>query len=1017
MDERDQLFLNPTNAYRGKTFWAWNGKLEREELLRQIHVMKEMGFGGFFMHSRTGLNTRYLGEEWFELVRACTQEAQKLGLEPWIYDEDRWPSGSAGGIVTQNPKYRRKYLTLYIEKQSVAHEGVIAVFRGKINGINLSAGYERIDPAAKASAQLGEGEAFLYFCVRSMRCQSVFNGYADLDRLNLEATQEFIRVTHEQYRLKCGDDFPDICGVFTDEPTHGPVFSDFGDAGEEQCWSVPWTEGLEQDFYETYGFDLISRLPELFLRLNGVPVARIKWQYMELIERLFIDRFLKPIQQWCRENNMVFTGHFVNEDSLMSQTVALGSMLRCYAYLDNPGMDCLTDCRYIPWAVKVLESAARQNGQKWKLSELYGATGWHMHFEDYKYVGDWQAVLGINVRCQHLSWYTMEGEAKRDYPGTFLHQATWYREHERLESYFARLGVVISQGKPDCHTLVLHPVESLWGQIYPKWADCLDAKDETILALEKRFTRLFKWLTETHVDFDYGDEAVLSEKAQIVRDGNRCYLQVGQMRYERMVVSGCMSIRESTLRILQEFKNAGGELLFVGEAPAYIDCEADIRCRKLARNSRHLPFQRKAVLDYFASVKTALRIENAEEGRNLYLQMRRGKDGVFAVLWNQSRNRSLKKVQLQICGYSYAERWDCFSGEKEALPVQSGRLWLDFAPGQEQVLFLSNTAGQSIPQKEDERDAAQYPLTNVRSYDLDERNVYVLDKAKLWVDGTLISQRDEMLNLDRSLRRYIGLEERGGEMLQPWAVQDSDRTLASIRLHFSFDVQELLQKPVYLALEPMKNMRIAINGKRDILSETDIFWIDRCFRVYMIAEDVLLPSSNTLEITADYTETGGLENIYLLGDFGVYFRKGSAAIGTLPDKIRIGNLVNQGFPFYGGKITYHFDLPHAVQASELLLSLPEIGGSCALADYAGDVQMIPWTWRGVQWQGEDHAQELSIQLVLNRRNIFGPLHRFPLKQPYVAPDSFVCHDLERYSLYPMGLLEKPLLSLRSKEKK
>lgn len=1016
MDECYRLFLEPTNAYRGKPFWAWNGKLEKEELLRQIHIMKEMGFGGFFMHSRTGLNTQYLGDEWFDLIRACTNEAVQLGMEPWIYDEDRWPSGSAGGIVTQTPQYRRKYLTLYLGKQPAAQGELIAVFRGRVNGFDLSSGYERIDPADAASIQLDEDEVFLSFCVRSMRCQSVFNGYTDLDRLNLEATQEFIRVTHEQYRSKCGEAFAHICGVFTDEPTHGPVFSDFGDAGSELCWSVPWTEGLERDFCAAYGEDLLSRLPELFLRLNGAPIAKIKWQYMELIEQLFIDRFLKPIQQWCRENKLCFTGHFVNEDSLMSQTVALGSMLRCYAYLDNPGMDCLTDCRYIPWAAKVLESAARQNGQKWKLTELYGATGWHMRFQDYKYVGDWHAVLGINVRCHHLSWYTMQGEAKRDYPGTFLHQATWYQEHELLESYFARLGVVASQGSPLCSTLVLHPVESLWGQIHPEWANCLDAKDEIIQKLEKKFIQLFTWLSESHVDFDYGDEAVLAEKAQIVQADGRCYLQLGQMRYERMLVSGCMSIRESTLRLLEAFQNAGGELLFLGKAPEYIDCEKDVRCKKLARVSKHLPFNRKALLDDFANVEMPLRIENAADGKYLYLQLRRCADGVFAILWNHSRKRSLKRVQFQINGFEAAQRWDCFTGLRDALPIQNGRLWLDFAPGQEQVLFLTHAAAQMPASAKSIASHVQYPLIKVRSYDLDERNVFVLDAAKLWVDDALLSERDEMLNLDRRLRQHIGLEARGGEMLQPWAVQDSDRTLAALRMQIRFDVEKIPDQPVYLALEPMKNMHISINGRKNALAETNLFWVDRCFKLYQIAQDVLLLGRNELEISADYTETSGLESMYLLGDFGVYCRRGRYIIDALPAGINIGNLIHQGFPFYGGKIRYHLDIPHAAMFSDLSLALPEIGGSCAIADYAGNAQMIPWPWQEAKWQGDGNTQELTIQLVLNRRNIFGPLHRFPLKQPYVAPDSFVCQDLDRYSLIPTGLLKPPVLALKSKEK-
>ena len=58
-----ELFRNPTSEYRGTPFWAWNCKLERDELLRQIDVLREMGFGGFHMHVRSGMATEYLGEE------------------------------------------------------------------------------------------------------------------------------------------------------------------------------------------------------------------------------------------------------------------------------------------------------------------------------------------------------------------------------------------------------------------------------------------------------------------------------------------------------------------------------------------------------------------------------------------------------------------------------------------------------------------------------------------------------------------------------------------------------------------------------------------------------------------------------------------------------------------------------------------------------------------------------------------------------------------------------------------
>ena len=85
----EKRLRSPEAAYRGKPFWSWNGELEKEELLRQIGYMKEMGFGGFFMHSRTGLITEYLGEEWFRFIRNCARRGAELGMESWIYDEDR----------------------------------------------------------------------------------------------------------------------------------------------------------------------------------------------------------------------------------------------------------------------------------------------------------------------------------------------------------------------------------------------------------------------------------------------------------------------------------------------------------------------------------------------------------------------------------------------------------------------------------------------------------------------------------------------------------------------------------------------------------------------------------------------------------------------------------------------------------------------------------------------------------------------------------------------------------------
>ena len=118
-------FQNPSTEFRGAPFWAWNTKLDKTELLRQIDCFHQMGFGGFFMHSRAGMATEYLCEEFMSCVRACVEYAEKLGMKANLYDEDRWPSGFAGGYVTEDKNLRQMQICLSLK----APEEFLRVYR------------------------------------------------------------------------------------------------------------------------------------------------------------------------------------------------------------------------------------------------------------------------------------------------------------------------------------------------------------------------------------------------------------------------------------------------------------------------------------------------------------------------------------------------------------------------------------------------------------------------------------------------------------------------------------------------------------------------------------------------------------------------------------------------------------------------------------------------------------------------------------------------------------------------
>src|SRR5512142_1918869 len=128
MDKLRNDFSQPPLEFRGAPFWSWNDHLQVEELVRQVHDMKAHGMGGFFMHSREGLETPYMGPEWMQCIRETVKAAQETGMGAWLYDEDRWPSGFAGGLVPARggDAFRAKIVTLE-ERDSLPEDASLAL--------------------------------------------------------------------------------------------------------------------------------------------------------------------------------------------------------------------------------------------------------------------------------------------------------------------------------------------------------------------------------------------------------------------------------------------------------------------------------------------------------------------------------------------------------------------------------------------------------------------------------------------------------------------------------------------------------------------------------------------------------------------------------------------------------------------------------------------------------------------------------------------------------------------------
>ncbi|MGH3148490.1 MAG: glycosyl hydrolase, partial [Rubrobacter sp.] len=105
MDERFSVrgFASPPAAHGPAPLLVFNDEHEGEagegRISRLLEGHGRVGYGGVFLHPRPGLVTEYLSPRWFKLIRHAVRECKRLGLVPYLYDENSYPSGFAGGHV------------------------------------------------------------------------------------------------------------------------------------------------------------------------------------------------------------------------------------------------------------------------------------------------------------------------------------------------------------------------------------------------------------------------------------------------------------------------------------------------------------------------------------------------------------------------------------------------------------------------------------------------------------------------------------------------------------------------------------------------------------------------------------------------------------------------------------------------------------------------------------------------------------------------------------------------------
>ncbi|MBQ7258197.1 MAG: glycoside hydrolase [Abditibacteriota bacterium] len=942
--------LDITNPLlKNAPFWSWNDNMTKEECKRQIEEMHKAGWGSFFMHARLGIITPYLQDEWMELCRFCAEEAGKLGMKAWLYDEDKWPSGYAGGLVSLKEENRLKELVLLKKDEIKDYDTVLAEFPYKGNVHYIC---RRLTPLTNGGW---------------------FNGYAYVDLMNPQTVRDFLLSTHEKYKEALGDFFgKEIPGIFTDEPCYS--------FRVDGVTKVQWSDLLPETFKKKTGYDIMDNLHKLFFDIDDF--TKVRFDFYNVTTEMFREAFTHQYFDWCNKNNLILTGHFMCEDYLWFQTEWSGDVMSHYEYMTWPGVDKLYTHLKQNVTFKQVSSASEQLGKERTFAEIFALMGNHTSFLERKWVGDWQSILGSNFINSHLSLYSMRGERKRDCPANYYYQQPWWDQEKNLGDYFARTCAFGTEGKREIDLLVFQPLTSVWCEHSPlegKFGYGVSQK------YDKPFEDLAKRFMEEKLDYHFGNEYLMNKYAHV--EGKN--LVVGKCSYSVVYIPPCSNMNKSTYKLLQEFSHNGGKLIFTEALPYLLEGEP---CNLSFENYEIVKDVEDAIVTLKKYIKTDIEIKDLWGGNDaldIWCERRVVGDSVRYFLANTRRDKITKtKIILS----DKPALYDLHSGELYSSDVYCKKT----DKGYEININFTEAGSVLIITGEEAKGCAKMcpasfgsgvnfedfnkPILTINDFktELMSENLLVLNDVKLKIGGKI----DEGSVHHVCFRSFANAPE--GTDFEMWYTFES-----MAEIEGAFMGLECAENLDLILFNDEKLSAPKVRGELGVLKD-DKAWLDpNITKIYLPKIKV---GVNTLYLKGkkmtyindfpivykhhdDYCPTD-CEDVYILGDFSLERAGDGKFVITEKKPIKDAyNITAQGAPFYIGKVKavssfnvdkenkkYYLKLINARKSScEVFVN----GQSCGQSVIKNDVFDITDAVK-------DGENKLEIVFATTLYNAFGP---------------------------------------------
>ena len=931
-------------------FWFWNGDQREDEITRQLEQAAEGGLKGMAIHARRGNRTAYMSDRWIELVRHSCEEALRLGLDIWLYDEEGFPSGTVGHRMQKDdPAFQQKVLKYdYVQQDHI----------GEIK--NMVAAYDAETLERVSCEGRGADERLVFW-------MDTYARY--VDTLKRATAERFMDMTHRRY-------FAALKAYFGKPITH--IYTDDLNSYLDNGPSLPYTERLPDVFKERLGYDLLDHLPKLVENVPGCEKVRLG--YRKIVLDLFLNEFVDPLYRWCGEHGVMLTGHLSGDEGEIDKSARrFGSAMAFYEYEHIPGIDdflcSVPDGRYVDQIrnpqnhcpvilVKQASSVANQLKSGACGSEVLTFLGWGASVSGQSAFLNYQLALGVNLMTHHDFSYATGGVAKRDCPPSYFFQQPYWVHYGQFHDAIARSTQLLKRGRYDASVAVIHPMTSCWAALDGKGigsGEAFKIRNDAILPeprdLEDAFAAISHELLKMRVGFEFADEGLLAKHGGVV--GGQ--LRMGEMIYATVIIPEVSNLLGSTVELLKRFKAEGGHLIALKPVS---DCLVDGEVPDRPVFDALSPVIIKTPEDLrHQGLEPTVEISGFEPGTPVISHTRVVDGGKENFVCNMSGDPQSVEWKGDLIAYDSVANM-CIRESSLVIPPRHAIHLLPYAPEGVETKAVAHTIFSRKLKAGDELPPEIWTLSR------EQPNLLLIDWCQLPAGPQRYHHDTEIPDDIVTLKVTINIPDPGTIE----AIIGETVTLDGIRVN---------GRP----LPPERN--------RQHPSSQDLFAVD--------ATGLFARGDNEIEFPRSPGDVL-FEPFYLMGDFAVDLIETST--GTRPvisgAAPAFGDLVASGLPFYWGNLGYQCVIDGAAK----WIDCGEVDGVVTLLvnrKTVGCRYTAPYRFR-IEEYLEPGANRIELILTNTAQNLYGP-HRRPGRDALAAVARHGDYYLARFGIQgPVTLL-------------